>query len=144
MDHSGITQGTKRDESTMKLTKLSLDRQFDLALLFTVHKVQAFSCTRAAAEAEGINNVFCGFADPTNRYIVLIEDDCTTLSNESIRVILCHELAHILVPSISEEQADEFASRFTNLAAVRKAREETEQMRLRIKNRRVHKNGGEI
>lgn len=121
----------------MKLTKLSLDRQFDLAMLFKMHRVQTFSCTRAAAEAEGINNVFCAFADSSNRYIVLIEDDCVTLSNESIIVILCHELAHILIPSISEEQADEFASRFTNPTAVKTAREETDKVRERIRYARA-------
>lgn len=121
----------------MKLTKLNIERQFDLALLFKIHKVQVFSCTRVAAEAEGINSVYCAFADPVNRYVVLIEDDCTTLSNESIRVILCHELAHILVPSISEEQADEFASRFTNPTAVKTAREETEKVRERIRYARA-------
>lgn len=120
----------------MKLTRLSLEKQFDLNLLFKMHKVQAFSCTRAAAEAEGINSV-CAFADPTNRYVVLIEDDCTTLSNESIRVILCHELAHVIIHSLAEEQADEFAARFTNPAAVKTAREETERIRERIRYARA-------
>lgn len=120
----------------MKLTRLSLDRQFDLNLLFKIHGVQVFSCTRAAAEAAGITSV-CGFADTTNRYVVLIEDDCQTLSNESIRTIMCHELAHVLIPSISEDQADEFASRFTNPAAVRTAREETERVRKRIRYARA-------
>lgn len=120
----------------MKLTRLSLDKQFDLNLLFKMHKVQAFSCTRAAAEAEGISSV-CAFADTTNRFVILIEDDCNTLSNESIRVIMCHELAHVIIPSISESQADEFAARFTNPAAVRTAREETERVRERIRYARV-------
>lgn len=123
-------------EMEMKLTRLSLEKQFDLALLFKMHKVQVFSCTRAAAEAVGIESV-CAFADTSNRYVILIEDDCEVLSNESIRVIMCHELAHVLIPSLAEEQADEFAARFTNQAAVRKAREETERVRLRIRYART-------
>lgn len=120
----------------MKLTRLNLERQFDLHLLFKMHKAEVFSCTRAAAEAAGIDSV-CAFADTSNRYVVLIEDDCNTLSNESIRVIMCHELAHILIPSINEDQADEFAARFTNPAAVRTAREETENVRERIRYARA-------
>lgn len=120
----------------MKLTRLSLEKQFDINMLFKMHGVQAFTCSRAEAEANDITCV-CAFADTTNRYVVLIEDDCNTLSNESIRVIMCHELAHILIPSIHEDQADEFAARFTNPAAVRKAREETEQVRMRIRYARA-------
>lgn len=120
----------------MKLTRLSLEKQFDLNMLFKMHGVQAFSCTQAAAEAVGIGSV-CAFADTTNRYVVLIEDDCQTLSNESVRVIMCHELAHVLIPSISEDQADEFAARFTNPKAVQIAREETEKVRLRIRYARA-------
>ena len=117
-------------EVEMKLTKLNLEKQFDLELLFKMHKVQAFSCTRAAAEAAGITNVFCAFADMTdNRYVILIEDDCEGLSSDTIRIILCRELAHVLIPSLAEEQADEFAARFTNPAAVRKAHEEMEKVR---------------
>lgn len=120
----------------MKMTRLSLEKQFDLYMLFKMHGVQAFVCTRAEAEAAGISSV-CAFADTTNRYVVLIEDDCRTLSNESIRVIMCHELAHVLIPSIREDQADEFAARFTNPAAVKTAREETEKIRERIRHARV-------
>ena len=120
----------------MKLTRLNIEKQFDLYMLFKMHHAEAFSCTRAEAEAAGINSV-CAFADPTNRYIVLIEDDCQTLSPETIRVIMCHELAHVITPSITEEQADEFASRFTNLAAVKTAREETEKVRERIRYERA-------
>ena len=120
----------------MKLTRLSLEKQFDLNILFKMHGVQAFSCTRAAAEAAEISSV-CAFADTTNRYVVLIEDDCQTLSNESIRAIMCHELAHILIPSIREDQADEFAGRFTSPAIVKTAREETERVRERIRYARA-------
>lgn len=120
----------------MKLTKLNIERQFDLYLLFKMHKVEVFSCTRTAAEAAGIASV-CAFADTTNRFVVLIEDDCQTLSNESIRVIMCHELAHVIIPSISEDQADEFAARFINPAAVRTARDETERVRERIRYARA-------
>jgi len=120
----------------MKLTRLSLEKQFDLYMLFKMHKVEVFACTRAEAEANDIASV-CAFADTTNRYVVLIEDDCNTLSNESIRVIMCHELAHVIIPSISESQADEFAARFTNPAAVQTAREETERVRERIRYARV-------
>lgn len=120
----------------MNVTRLSLERQFDLNLLFKMHGVQVFSCTRAAAEAEGISSV-CAFADPSNKYVILIEDDCEALSPESIRVIMCHELAHVIIPSINEDQADEFAARFTNPAAVRTARDETEKVRERIRCARV-------
>ena len=120
----------------MRLTRLNIERQFDLAILFKTHKVQVFSCTRAAAEAAEISSV-CAFADTTNRFVVLIEDDCEVLSPESIKVIMCHELAHILIPSIREDQADEFAARFTNPAAVRTARDETEKVRLRIRYTRA-------
>ena len=120
----------------MKLTRLSLEKQFDLYMLFKMHKVEVFACTRAEAEANDITSV-CAFADTTNRYVVLIEDDCNALSNESIKVIMCHELAHILIPTICEDQADEFAARFLNQAAVRKAREETELVREHIQGRGV-------
>ena len=120
----------------IKLTRLSLEKQFDLNLLFKMHKVEVFSCTRAAAEMAGIESV-CAFADTIHKYVVLIEDDCATLSNESVRVILCHELAHVLIPSIGEEQADEFAARFTNPTAVKTARQETEKVRMRIRYARA-------
>lgn len=120
----------------MKLTRLSLEKQFDLYMLFKMHGVQAFVCSRAEAEANGISSV-CAFADPSNKYVVLIEDDCEGLSKESVRVVMCHELAHIIIPSVSEEQADEFAARFTNLAAVHTAREETERVRERIRYARA-------
>lgn len=130
-----IPQGIE-SEDFMKITRLSLEKQFDLYMLFKMHGVQVFSCTRAEAEANNISSV-CAFADTTNRYVVLIEDDCATLSNESVRVILCHELAHVLIPSINEDQADEFAARFTNPKAVQIAREETEKVRLRIRYARA-------
>jgi Zn-dependent protease with chaperone function len=120
----------------IKLTRLNLERQFDLHLLFKMHKVEVFSCTRAAAEAAGISSV-CAFADTTNKYVVLIEDDCQSLSPESIRTIMCHELAHVIIPSIDEAQADEFAARFVNPKAVQIAREETEKVRLRIRYARA-------
>ena len=120
----------------MRLTRLDISKMFDVHLLCKMHKVQVFTCSRKEAEASGITSV-CAFADTTNRYIVLIEDDCESLSSESIKAIMCHELAHIAVPSISEEQADEFAARFTNPAAVRTAREETERVRQRIRYARA-------
>lgn len=121
----------------MKLKKLNIERQFDLALLFKMHKVQAFSCTRTEAEAAGITNVVCSFSDCTNNYVIIIEDDCATLSNESIRVILCRELAHVLIPSLAAEQADEFAARFTNQATVKKAHDEMEKVCERIRYARA-------
>lgn len=124
-------------EMEMKLTRLSLEKQFDLNLLFKMHKVEVFSCTRAAAEAAGITSVFCAFSDPANRLVVLIEDDCDTLSNESVRVILCRELAHVIIPSLAKEQADEFAAGFTNPAAVKKALGEMERIRERIRYARA-------
>ena len=121
----------------MKLTKIDISsKMFDLYLMCKMHKVQVFTCTRAAAEGVGLTSV-CAFADTTNRYIVLIEDDCDALSPESIKAIMCHELAHIAVPSVSEEQADEFASRFTSPAVVKTAREETERVRQRIRYSRA-------
>lgn len=120
----------------IRMTRLDLTKVFDLQLLFKMHKVEAFLCTRTAAEDAGISSV-CAFADTINRYVVLIEDDCETLSNNSIKAIMCHELAHILIPSVSEEQADEFAARFTSPAVVKTAREETEMVRQRIRSARA-------
>ena len=120
----------------MRMTRLNIEKMFDLHLLCKMHGVQVFSCTRAAAEAAGISSV-CAFADTVNRYIVLIEDDCEILSAESIKAIMCHELAHIVIPSVTEEQADEFASRFTSPAVVKTAREETELVRQRIRYARA-------
>ena len=121
----------------MKLTRLSLEKQFDLNMLFKIHGVQAFTCTRTEAEAAGITNVFCAFADVENRHVVLIEDDCDGLSSETIRIIMCRELAHVLIPSLAADQADEFAARFANQAAVKKAHEEMEKVRLRIQYART-------
>ena len=118
--------------AVMKLTRIDLTSMFDVSLLFKMHKAELFCCTRAAAEAEGISAV-CAFVDSANRMVVLIEDDCDLLSKESIKVIMCHELAHVIIPSVSEEQADEFAARFTNPAAVRTARDETERVREQIR-----------
>lgn len=120
----------------MKLTRVDISKMFDMHLLCKMHKVQVFTCTRAAAEAAGISSV-CAFADTTNRYIVLIEDDCDQLSAETVKAIMCHELAHIAVPSITEAQADEFAERFTSCAVVKAAREETELVRQRIRYARA-------
>ena len=116
----------------MKMTRVDISKMFDIHMLCKMHRVAVFSCTRAAAETAGITAV-CAFADITNRYIVLIEDDCDQLSAEAMKAIMCHELAHIAVPSISEEQADEFAARFTSPAVVNTAREETEMVRQRIR-----------
>lgn len=120
----------------MRMTRLNIEKMFDMHILCKMHRVQVFSCTRVAAETAGIASV-CAFADTTNRFIVLIEDDCETFSPETIKAIMCHELAHIIIPSILEDQADEFAARFTSPAVVKTAREETEMVRQRIRSARA-------
>ncbi len=79
----------------MKATIVEIKNDFELNLMLKINKTEVLLASRRDVETEGISSV-CAFADTTNRKIVLIEEDCDQLSNESIRVILFHELAHII------------------------------------------------
>ena len=117
----------------MKVTRIEFKSEFgNIGFLLKLHKVDLYCAHRSAVEAEGIESI-CAFADPKNRVIILIEEDCDQLSNDSIRAIICHELAHIIDPTISEEGADYFAACNTSRQAVHKAVCETENVRNRIR-----------
>ena len=120
----------------MKATKLKLKNDSKLEFMLRLHKAEIFSCRRADAEAAGVSGV-CAFADTRNRNIFLIEEDVEHLSSESVRVMIYHELAHVISPEISEEEADRFAECNTSREAIRRARLETEGVRLSIRAHRA-------
>ena len=120
----------------MKATRLKFKHDSKLEFMLRLYKANIFCCHRADAEAEGVHCV-CAFADPKNRNVFLIDEDCNQLSTESIRVIIFHELAHVINPEITEEEADYFAECNTSREALRKARLETEGVRLSIRAHRA-------
>lgn len=120
----------------MKATRLKFKNDSKFEFLLRLHKAEIFSCHREDAEEAAVSSV-CAFADTKNRNIFLIEEDCDQLSTESIRVIIYHELAHVINPEITEEQADYFAECNTSRESLRKAREETELVRMHIRYARA-------
>ena len=120
----------------MKATRLQFKNDSKLEFLLRLHKVALFSCHRVDAEAAGVGSV-CAFADTKNRAIFLIEEDCEHLSSESVRVMIYHELAHVIDSTLSESEADYFAECNTSREALRRARLETEGVRLSIRAHRA-------
>lgn len=120
----------------MKATRLRFKNDSKMEFMLRLHKTEIFSCRRADAEAAGVSGV-CAFADTKNRNIFLIEEDVEHLSSESVRVMIYHELGHIIDPNISESEADRFAECNTSREAIRRARLETEGVRLSIRAHRA-------
>lgn len=120
----------------MKATRLRFKNDSKLEFLLRLHKAEIFSCHREDAEEAGVSGV-CAFADTKNRNIFLIEEDVEHLSTESVRVMIYHELAHVISDKISEEEADYFAECNTSREAIRRARLETEGVRLSIRAHRA-------
>lgn len=122
----------------MKATKMNCSGDKKLEFMLRLYNAHIYACTRQAVEAEGLRTV-CAFADPKNRSIFIIEDDCETFSNDIIRVIIYHELAHIINSDASEDDADQFAEYNTSSEAVKKARNETESAKFRIRAKKLRR-----
>ena len=119
----------------MKATNMRCSDE-KLEFMLQLYNAKIYCCTRQDVEAEGLN-IFCAFADTKNRNIFIIEDDCEDLANDIVRVIIYHELAHIINSDASEDDADRFAEYNTSVEAVRKARNETELVKSRIRMKRA-------
>ena len=122
----------------MKATKMRCSDE-KLEFMLRLYNAKIYCCKRQDVEAEGLKTYCIAFADTKNRSIFIIEDDCETFSNDIIRVIIYHELAHIINSDASEDDADQFAEYNTSSEAVKKARNETESAKFRIRAKKLRR-----
>ena len=97
--------------------------------------VRFLMATRENVEKAGIR-CYCAFAD-SDRNVVLIKEDCETLDEETVVVILFHEIAHAIYPDWDEAKCDAFAALHTSPEALEKARKQTDELREQLLKSKV-------
>lgn len=104
------------------------------------HDIKLYLVSRENAMAANIRAVI-GFSDIRRKNIFLIDEDIEMVSETSVKCVIIHEMAHIVLQTSDEDICDKGAVLAYGKEAVELARHETDYVisnRMKVEKQQMH------